>query len=61
MGPFAAASNTSLYGDGTHPTTLGYSILAPILAAVINPTTLSQALHRRAADVDLDGKSQLAC
>jgi len=23
--------NTSLYGDGTHPTTLGYSILAPIL------------------------------
>jgi lysophospholipase L1-like esterase len=31
MGPFSAASNTSLYGDGVHPTTLGYSYLARLI------------------------------
>lgn len=36
MGPQAAASNTSLYGDGLHPTRLGHSYLAPDAIAAIS-------------------------
>jgi lysophospholipase L1-like esterase len=35
MGPQAAASNTSLYPDGLHPSRLGHTYLAPIAAAAI--------------------------
>jgi hypothetical protein len=34
MGPDAAASNTALYADGTHPTPIGSNNLALILAGV---------------------------
>ena len=36
MGPDAAASDTSLYGDGEHPTAAGQAILEPIYRAAIN-------------------------
>jgi hypothetical protein len=36
MGPDSAASNTSLYSDGTHPTATGAANLAAVLAPVIN-------------------------
>lgn len=36
MGPDAAASDTSLYSDGKHPTNLGHSILAPIWRAAFD-------------------------
>jgi hypothetical protein len=36
MGPDAAASDTTLYSDGTHPTNLGGANLAAILATVAN-------------------------
>ena len=36
MGPTAAYSNLALYGDGVHPTPLGYSYLAPIITSSIN-------------------------
>lgn len=35
MGPDAAASNTTYYSDGTHPTAAGHVILAPIAKAAI--------------------------
>jgi lysophospholipase L1-like esterase len=36
MGPDAAAADTLLYGDGTHPTTLGHTTLEPIYRALLN-------------------------
>lgn len=36
MGPDAAASNTTYYGDGVHPTTVGNDIIAPLLVGSIN-------------------------
>jgi hypothetical protein len=36
MGPDSAASNTSLYADGLHPTTFGQSILANCAVTVLN-------------------------
>ena len=36
MGPTAAASNTLLYPDGLHPSTLGNAILAPIYGAAVS-------------------------
>jgi hypothetical protein len=36
MGPDAAASNTTYYADGTHPTAAGQAILEPIYQAAIN-------------------------
>lgn len=36
MGPDAAASNTSLYGDGLHPTTFGQSIMANCAVTTLN-------------------------
>lgn len=36
MGPDAAASDTLLYSDGTHPTTAGHQNLAAVAAAVLN-------------------------
>jgi hypothetical protein len=36
MGPDAAASNTSLYGDGLHPTTFGQSLLANCAVSTLN-------------------------
>lgn len=36
MGPDAAASDTLLYGDGTHPTTAGHQNLANIAKTVLN-------------------------
>ena len=36
MGPDAAASNTSLYSDGLHPTATGQQNLANIAATVLN-------------------------
>ncbi len=35
MGPFAASSNNALYFDGTHPTDLGYTYIAPVEAAAV--------------------------
>lgn len=39
MGPDAAASNTTYYPDGTHPSTAGYALLAPVWAAAVNSLT----------------------
>ena len=36
MGPTAAYSNGTLYVNGVHPTSLGYSYLSPIFAAALN-------------------------
>lgn len=36
MGPDAAASNVLLYGDGTHPTNLGYTTLETVYRPAIN-------------------------
>jgi lysophospholipase L1-like esterase len=36
MGPDAAASDTSLYSDGIHPTALGHSLLEPVYRAAVN-------------------------
>lgn len=35
-GASTVAANTALYADGLHPTTLGYSYIAPIFAAAVN-------------------------
>lgn len=37
MGPDAAASDVSLYSDGTHPTAAGHALLLTALAAVVDP------------------------
>lgn len=39
MGPDAAASNTALYVDGTHPTATGQANLAAIYVATLNGVT----------------------
>jgi hypothetical protein len=36
MGPDAAASNTTYYADGVHPTAAGQAILETIIRPVIN-------------------------
>lgn len=36
IGPDAAATDTSLYFDGVHPTVLGNSIIAPIVVTSVN-------------------------
>ncbi len=36
MGAIGACADTSLYGDGVHPTVLGDSLLAPYFTAVLN-------------------------
>lgn len=36
MGPDAAASDTTYYADGVHPTAAGHALLEPIMTAAIN-------------------------
>jgi len=36
FGPDSSATNTTLFADGVHPTTYGYTLMAPIVANVVN-------------------------